>query len=433
MIRWLLKGIWRDKTRSLFPFLVITVGVTLLIYLLGFMEGVFAGMIDISAHLDTGHLRFVNKPFYDEEHLNPLDRALAGQKETLQWLRKNGDPRIEWSPRIRWGAIMDVPDEKGETKSQTPVAGMAINLLDKNSPERERLDLEKSVIEGVIPSRAKEMLVGYKLADALDLRLGDTVTLLGQNFDGGMATDNYRVVGFVKFGLAAMDKKMALIDLADAQQTFYMEDMVTDFLGFLPMDVGYKQYDQLKQSIMDHLPALKQNPPGEWASDDNPIILSILDQRNMRELAVKFELINNIMVGVFTFLMVLVLWNAGLLNGVHRYGEMGLLLALGETHKKLIALMAMEALMVGVLGSIAGCLVGGGVVYYLQEVGISTHGISETSGLMMSDIIRARVSLDAFVFAVVPGVTASVLGNLIANLAIFQRSEANLFRELEAG
>jgi len=407
--------------------------VTLLIYLLGFMEGVFAGMIDISAHLDTGHLRFVNKPFYDEEHLVPLDRALAGQKETLQWLQKNGDPRIEWSPRIRWGAIMDVPDEKGETRSQTPVVGMAIDLLDKNSPERERLDLEKSVIEGVIPSQAKEMLVGYKLAEALELELGDTVTLLGQNFDGGMATDNYQVVGFIRFGLAAMDKKMALIDLADAQQTFYMEDMVTDFLGFLPMNVGYKKYDQLKQNIMNHLPALKQNPPGEWASNDDPIILSVLDQRNMRELAIKFELVDDVVIGVFTFLMVLVLWNAGLLNGVHRYGEMGLLLALGETHKKLIGLMALEAFAVGLLGSAAGCMIGGGVVYYLQEVGISTHGISETSGLMMSDIIRARVSLNAFVFAVIPGITASVVGNLIASLAIFQRSEANLFRELEAG
>ena len=433
MIRWLLKGIWRDKTRSLFPFLVITVGVTLLIYLLGFMEGVFAGMIDISAHLDTGHLRFVNKPFYNEEHLNPLDRALAGQKETLQWLQQNGDSRIEWSPRIRWGALMDVPDEKGETKSQTPVVGMAIDLLDKNSPERERLDLEKSVIAGVIPSHAKEMLVGYKLAEALELSLGDTVTLLGQNFDGGMATDNYQVVGFVKFGLVTMDKKMALIDLADAQQTFYMEDMVTDFLGFLPMKVGYGKYDLLKKEIEEQLTAFKQKPPKEWAADDNPIILSVLDQRNLRELAVKFELINDVMIGVFTFLMVLVLWNAGLLNGVHRYGEMGLLLALGETHKKLIGLMALEALMVGVLGSAAGCLVGGGVVYYLQEVGISTHGISETSGLMMSDTIRARVSLDAFVFAVIPGIAASVLGNLIANLAIYQRSEANLFREMEAG
>ena len=433
MIRWILRGIWRDKTRSLFPFLVISVGVTLLIYLLGFMEGTFAGMIDMSAHLDTGHLRFVNKPFYDEEHLVPLDRALAGQKETLQWLRQNGDPRIEWSPRIRWGAIMDVPDEKGETKSQTPVIGMAIEMLEKNSAERKRLNLEQSVIEGVVPSHAKEMLVGYKLAEALGLSLGDQVTLLGQNFDGGMATDNYRVVGFVRFGLAAMDKKMALIDLLDAQQTFYMEDMVTDFLGFLPMNVGYLEYDQLKQNIMDHLPALKQNPPRDWASDDEPLILSVLDQRNLRELSVKFELVDDVVIGVFTFLMVLVLWNAGLLNGVHRYGEMGLLLALGETHKKLISLMALEALVIGVLGSAAGCLIGGGLVYYLQEVGISTHGIFETSGLMMSDTIRARVSLNAFVFAVIPGVTASVLGNLIANLAIFQRSEANLFRELEAG
>jgi putative ABC transport system permease protein len=433
MIRWVLKGVMRDKTRSLFPFLVVTVGVTLLIYMLGFMEGTFAGMIDMTAHLDTGHLRFVNKPFYDEEHLNPLDRALAGQKETLHWLRQNGDPRIEWSPRIRWGAIMDVPDEKGETKSQTPVVGMAIEMLEKDSAERERLDLEKSVIEGVIPTRAKEMLVGYKLAEGLGLSLGDQVTLLGQNFDGGMATDNYQVVGFVKFGLAAMDKKMALIDLADAQQTFYMEDMVTDFLGFLPMSVGYEKYDQLKQNIKNHLPALKQNPPGGWASDDEPLILSVLDQRNLRELSIKFELVDDIVIGVFTFLMVLVLWNAGLLNGVHRYGEMGLLLALGETHKKLIALMALEALMIGVLGSAVGCLLGGGVVYYLQEVGISTYGISETSGLMMSDIIRARVSLNSFVFAVIPGVTASVAGNLIANLAIFQRSEANLFRELEAG
>ncbi len=433
MIRWILRGIWRDKTRSLFPFLVISVGVTLLIYLLGFMEGVFAGMIDMTAHLDTGHLRFVNKPFYDEEHLNPLDRALAGQKKTLRWLQENGDPRIEWSPRIRWGAIMDVPDENGETKSQTPVIGMAIEMLEEDSPERKRLALEKSVIAGVVPSRQKEMLVGYKLAEALELSLGDRVTLLGQNFDGGMATDNYKVVGFVKFGLAAMDKKMAFIDLADAQQTFYMEDMVTDFLGYLPMNVDYKKYDLFKQDLMSHLAALMKNTPDEWASDDEPLVLSVLDQRNLRELSVKFELVDDVVIGVFTFLMVLVLWNAGLLNGVHRYGEMGLLLALGETHKKLIGLMTLESLMIGLLGSAFGCLVGGGLVYYLQEVGISTHGIFETSGLMMSDTMRARVSLDSFVFAVIPGVTASVVGNLIANLAIFQRSEANLFRELEAG
>ncbi len=433
MIRWILKGIMRDKTRSLFPLIVVTVGVTLLIFLLGFMEGVFSGMLEITAKLDTGQLRVVNKPFYDEEHLNPLDRSLAAQNQTLQWLKEKGDPRIEWAPRIRWGAIMDVPDEKGETKSQTPVIGMAIQMLDKNSPERERLNLEQTLVAGVIPSRSMEMLVGYKLAEVLELKLGDTVTLLGQNFDGGMATDNYKVVGFIRFGAAAMDKKMALIDLADAQQTFYMEDMVTDILGFLPRGVNYREYDLLKEDLISHLAAFKQNPPKEWAADDEPLILTVLDQRNLRDLTVKFELIMKVIVGIFTFIMILVLWNAGLLNGVHRYGEMGLLLALGETHGKLMFLMAMEALMIGILGSAAGCLIGGGIVYYLQEVGIDMGSVFEQTGVMLSDVMRAQFSYKAFVYAVVPGVAASVLGNLIANLAIYQRSEANLFRELEAG
>ena len=433
MIRWILKGIMRDKTRSLFPFIVVTVGVTLLVFLLGFMEGVFGGMLDISAKLDTGQLRFVNKPFYDEEHLVPLDRSLAAAGQILQWLQEKGDPRIQWSPRIRWGAIMDVPDEHGETRSQTPAIGMAIQMLDKNSPERERLALEQSLTAGVVPSRPMEILVGYKLAEALELKLGDTVTLLGQNFDGGMATDNYKAVGFIRFGITVMDKKMALIDLADAQQTFYMEDMVTDFLGYLPRSVDYKEYDRLKEDLIKNLSAFKQNPPREWAVDDEPIVLSILDQRNIRDMADKFDLIKNIVVGVFTFIMVLVLWNAGLLNGVHRYGEMGLLLAFGETHRQLMVFMALEALMVGLLGSLAGCLIGGGVVYYLQEVGISMGSAFEQTGMMINEVMRAQFSYKAFVFAVIPGIVASVVGNFIANLAIYQRSEANLFRELEAG
>ena len=45
MIRWILKGMLRDKSRSLFPVLVVTVGVALTVGLLGFMDGVFMGMI----------------------------------------------------------------------------------------------------------------------------------------------------------------------------------------------------------------------------------------------------------------------------------------------------------------------------------------------------------------------------------------------------
>lgn len=433
MIRWMIQGILRDKSRSLFPFLIVTVGVALMIGLLGFMDGIFMNLIDTTAHLDTGHLRFVNKPFYEEEHLNPLDRALVAQKETRKWLEANGDPRIEWSPRIRWGAILDVPDEQGNTRSQTPITGIALDLLDPQSPERGRMNLQASVIAGRIPEESHGMLVGYQLAETLGLNPGDTVTLLGQTFDGGLATDNYTVSGLIRFGVTAMDKKMVLIDLADAQRTFYMDDMVTDWLGFLPKSVPYEDYEIIKREIQQRLPEWLKHPPASWQADDMPIILSIMDQRNIGEITRKFELISGVIIIIFTFLMVLVLWNAGLLNSIHRYGEMGLRLAMGETHKHLVGSLVVEAFAVGVLGSIAGCVAGGLVVYYLQEVGVDMGDAMAKSGLMISDVARGRLSVEGFVRGIVPGMTASVAGSFIASLAIFKRSTANLFRELEVG
>jgi len=432
MTRWLLIGIFRDKTRSLFPFLVVTVGVALVITLVGFMEGVFMGMVDMTAKLDTGHLRFVNKPFYDEEHLIPMDRALADQEKTLKWLKENSDPEIAWAPRIRWGAILDVPDENGETKTQTPAIGMAIDLLSKNSTEVGRMDLERSIVEGRAPVKSGEMLVGYKLAEALKLKLGDTLTLIGQTFDGGLATDNYIAVGFIRFGVFAMDKRMALIDLADAQKTFYMEGMVTDWLGFLPPHVGYKKFILMQEDINKRMAGLRNDPPEGWAKDDVPIILSILDQRNLGVITGKFEMVRGIIVGVFLFLMALVLWNAGILNVMHRYGEMGLRLAMGETHFQLLMSLVTEAVLIGSLGVLAGCLTGGALTYYLQEVGINMGDAFAKTGLMMNDVVRGRVSLEGFITGIIPGMTASVLGTLIAGFAIFKRSTANLFRELES-
>jgi putative ABC transport system permease protein len=69
----------------------------------------------------------------------------------------------------------------------------------------------------------------------------------------------------------------------------------------------------------------------------------------------------------------------------------------------------------------------------LQEIGLNMGDAFAQSGLMLSDVARARLSIGGFVRGVIPGLTASVLGTFIAGLAIYKRSEANLFREQEAG
>lgn len=389
------------------------------------------GMIDMTANLDSGHLRLVNKPFYDEEHLRPLDRSLANQKETHAWLVKHSSAEVDWSPRIRWGAILDVPDDKGETRSQTPAVGMGLDLKSPNSKEIERLRLKTSLVAGALPKGFNEMLMGDQLARALDVSVGQSVTLLGQSFDGGLVADNYKVSGLVRFGVSAMDKKMVLIDLADAQNTFYMEDMVTDWLGYFPPSIDFDQYEEVKQSMSAAL--LDWTLPKDWAKDDVPIVLSIRDQHNIGAIMDKFRVIKGFVVGIFTFLMVLVLWNAGILSGIHRYGEMGLRLAFGEPHWKLIMTLAIEGLWIGILGSVVGSLLGGSFAWYLQEVGLNMGDSFAQSGLMINDVVRARVTVGGFIQGIVPGVFASVAGTLVASMAIYKRSEANLFRELEAG
>jgi putative ABC transport system permease protein len=95
--------------------------------------------------------------------------------------------------------------------------------------------------------------------------------------------------------------------------------------------------------------------------------------------------------------------------------------------------LSIEALAIGILGSLAGCLIGGAVVYYLQEIGVNMGDAFAQTGLMLSDVTRARVTVDSFIYGVIPGISASLLGSLISSGSIFKRSEADLFRELEAG
>ena len=62
MIKFLLKGILRDKSKSLIPVCVISLGVFITVFMSGFVDGVLSEMISSNANLDTGHLKVITKP-----------------------------------------------------------------------------------------------------------------------------------------------------------------------------------------------------------------------------------------------------------------------------------------------------------------------------------------------------------------------------------
>jgi len=126
-----------------------------------------------------------------------------------------------------------------------------------------------------------------------------------------------------------------------------------------------------------------------------------------------------------------VLWNSGLMNGLRRYGEIGVRLAMGEPKGRLYRWMIYESIVTGIIGTVLGTALGVAAGFYLQENGIDFGSIMKDSTLMMNNVMRARVTGLSYVIGFFPGLAAPVIGSLFAGVGIYKRETAQLFKELE--
>jgi putative ABC transport system permease protein len=75
MIRFILKGIIRDKSRSILPIIVVAAGVFLTVFLSAYLSGVFSDMIDLSARFTTGHVKIMSRAYAENQDQQPNDLA----------------------------------------------------------------------------------------------------------------------------------------------------------------------------------------------------------------------------------------------------------------------------------------------------------------------------------------------------------------------
>ena len=84
MIKFLTKGIIRDRSRSLFPILVITLTVAMIIAFQGFITGAFNGFFRDTAVVSTGHMKIMTRAYEEENQLLPNDLALLETDQLIE-------------------------------------------------------------------------------------------------------------------------------------------------------------------------------------------------------------------------------------------------------------------------------------------------------------------------------------------------------------
>ena len=217
MIRFLLKGLLRDRSRSLLPFATVVLGSMLTVVGFSWLNGTISTIVEASANFSAGHVKIMSRAYADEADQAPNDLALDGIASLLAELRRDR-PALVWTPRIKFGGLIDIPDDKGETRAQGPAAGLAVDLRSPESPERRLLNLDKAVVRGRLPEHPGEILVSDAFAARLGIGPGSTATFIGATMYGGMAVRNFTVSGTLRFGIAAMDRGAVLADIADVRE-----------------------------------------------------------------------------------------------------------------------------------------------------------------------------------------------------------------------
>lgn len=423
MIRFIVKGLLRDRHRSRLPILVVALGVMLTTLMQAWITGVMGESIEFNAKYATGHVKIMSRAYAENSSQKPNDLALMEVGALLENLHTRY-PDHSWVKRIQLGGLVDVPDENGETRVQGPAGGLAIDLLSENNPEIKNLRLQEALVQGKLPQAEGEILISEEFANTLDVSPGDQISLLSTTMFGSMTIYNMTIAGTVNFGTRQLDRGALIMDIQDARRALDMQDACGEILGYLP---DGKYHNEEAKTLSREFNERFSDPADEFS----PIMVPLSEQNNMGMLVEYADVMAGMIAFVFVLAMSIVLWNTGLIGGLRRYGEMGVRLALGETKGHVYRSMLQESLAIGLTGSVLGTLVGLGFAWLMQTKGINVGSMMEDAALMMPSTFHAQITPATYYIGFIPGVLSTLLGTALSGIGIYKRKTAQLFKELE--
>jgi len=422
MIRFLLNGLLRDKSRSLLPIIVVSLGVMITVFLQAYMNGIFNDSIETTAKFSSGHVKVMTEAYKENQSQMPNDYAVMNIKSVINKLNKTY-PDMTWTDRIQFGGLLDAPDSMGVTRSQGNVLGMGIHLLGNND-EINRMDLKSKLFAGRFPQKPGEIMVTNELFKKMNLKLGDRVTLISNTMYGDMAMYNFVVCGTIHFGTQVLDKGMVVADIEDIRVALNMEDAAGEVLGFFTGET----YDNSRAKEL----AAGFNQENTNKSDQFSLAMLPMSGISGMDFMIAYsENAQYIIIFIFVFAMSIVLWNAGLVGGLRRYGEFGLRLAIGENKHEIYRSLVGEALLVGLIGSFIGIALGLVFSWLMQHYGIDARSMMKNSNMMLPSVFRSQINTTTYFIGFIPGVLSTVIGASLAGIGVYKRQTANLFKELE--
>jgi len=380
------RNLWRNHRRSLIMLAAIAIGLWGMIWMTALMRGMVDQMIDDAISTLSGHIQIHAEGYRDDPS---IERTLpaVGQNPQLDTLLSSQQVTA-WSQRIRVPAVV---------RSERDVYGVTLVGI---NPQREAglSFIADSVTEGQYLASVddRRVLLGRKLAEQLETKLGRRIVLMSQDPDNNIAERGFRIGGIYDADLQATETRYVFAGIETVRKMLQMGSGVSE-ISLLGHD--YRHLDGL---VIEVRAAAGEAETKTWLQLD-PYMASMLDVMDgfvfvwfgIIFLSLSFGLINTLLMAVF-----------------ERTREIGLIQALGMPPGNILFMVLIESLIMLVIGLIAGNLLSWLTILPIQD-GIDISGVAE--GLewagMSSTLLPAVKTSDVLLanaIVLVLGVAASL-------------------------
>ena len=388
-----LKNLTRQKRRNVITIMVIAFA--FFGYL--FMDSVMGGMEEMSfsniKNYDTGNIQVVHPAYWEDREKLPLENLIYLNQDTVDSI-KNMDGLLGVSPELRFKANLN------NGIDETTVLGLGI------SPEQynEVFDTQNYIIEGSMfaPGESKAV-IGVKLAELMDLKINDYITLLIRTKEDTFNTIDVEISGLLNASNPMINNGIVFIPLDIAQQALNVGNGVS----LLALKTASGDEDKITKALMDSFKNKDLDLKAySWReSAESVIALSTAKKGGAATILSVVLLIG--MVGII---------NNVILSALERTGEIGMMKALGMREWEIVFVFMVEATGIGILGGLAGCLIGFAGVGLMAKYGFDLSymgGDMSEFGIPILDKIYGTWNYPAFSFLFILSVVVALLSSIV--------------------
>ncbi|MDH5425051.1 MAG: ABC transporter permease [Gammaproteobacteria bacterium] len=200
------RNLWRNKRRTMVILFAMVLGVWAMIVTAAFMRGMAIQMLDDTVNNLTGHIQIHHKNYLDDP---VIENSFFGNDTALLNTLKLPDI-IHWSSRIRVPAVIS---------SERETRGVVLLAIEPEA-EANISFLKNAITEGQYFSSNDEngIIIGKKLAQNLETRLGKRVVVMSQNTKNEIADSGYRISGIYDTSGEGMETDFIFITKRAAEQ-----------------------------------------------------------------------------------------------------------------------------------------------------------------------------------------------------------------------